>query len=71
MWSSRQVTARATCVLAPNPGVMTLDGTNTWVLQGRGSDEMVIVDPGPEEDDEHIDLIAGLGKIPLVNMFLQ
>ena len=44
---------------------MTLDGTNTWVLRGQGSDEMVIVDPGPE-DDEHLDRIAELGKIPLV-----
>src|SRR6201991_2189243 len=44
---------------------MTLDGTNTWVLQGPGSDEMVIVDPGPE-DDEHIDRIADLGRIALV-----
>src|SRR5689334_22178651 len=44
---------------------MTLDGTNTWVLRGPGSDEMVVVDPGPE-DDEHIARIAELGKIPLV-----
>lgn len=29
-------------VLAPNPGVMTLDGTNTWVLPGG-----IVVDPGP------------------------
>jgi glyoxylase-like metal-dependent hydrolase (beta-lactamase superfamily II) len=44
---------------------MTLDGTNTWVLRGPGSDEMVVVDPGPE-DDEHIARIAELGKIALV-----
>jgi glyoxylase-like metal-dependent hydrolase (beta-lactamase superfamily II) len=44
---------------------MTLDGTNTWVLRGPGSDEMVIVDPGPD-DDEHIGRLAELGKIPLV-----
>ena len=30
-WGSRRVTERAECILAPNPGVMTLDGTNTWV----------------------------------------
>jgi glyoxylase-like metal-dependent hydrolase (beta-lactamase superfamily II) len=62
----RPVTETASVLLCENPGLLTLDGTNTWVLQGRGSDEMVIVDPGPEENDEHIDLIAGLGKISLV-----
>ena len=61
----RPVTETASVLLCDNPGLLTLDGTNTWVLRGRGSDEMVIVDPGPE-DDEHIDRIAGLGKIPLV-----
>jgi glyoxylase-like metal-dependent hydrolase (beta-lactamase superfamily II) len=61
----RRVTDTASVLLCNNPGLMTLDGTNTWVLRGRGSDEMVIVDPGPD-DDEHIERIAGLGKIPLV-----
>ena len=44
------------------PGLMTLDGTNTWVLRGRGSDEIVIVDPGPD-DDAHIERVAALGRI--------
>jgi glyoxylase-like metal-dependent hydrolase (beta-lactamase superfamily II) len=52
-------------LLCNNPNIMTLDGTNTWVLRGPGSDEMVIVDPGPD-DDEHIGRLAELGKIPLV-----
>jgi len=52
-------------LLCDNPGLMTLDGTNTWVLRGRGSDEIVIVDPGPD-DEEHIARIAGLGAISLV-----
>ncbi|WP_300679940.1 MBL fold metallo-hydrolase [Nocardioides sp.] len=33
------------CVLAANPGIMTLDGTNTWVL--RSGERSVVVDPGP------------------------
>ena len=61
----RRVTATASVLLCDNPGIMTLDGTNTWVLQGPGSDERVIVDPGPD-DDAHIERIAALGKIPLV-----
>jgi glyoxylase-like metal-dependent hydrolase (beta-lactamase superfamily II) len=61
----RPVTETASVLLCNNPGLMTLDGTNTWVLRGAGSDEMVIVDPGPE-DDEHIAKLAELGKIPLV-----
>ena len=61
----RPVTETASVLLCNNPGLMTLDGTNTWVLRGPGSDEMVVVDPGPE-DDEHIARIAELGKIALV-----
>lgn len=61
----RPVTDAASVLLCDNPGIMTLEGTNTWVLQGPGSDERVIVDPGPD-DDAHIDRIAALGKIPLV-----
>ncbi len=49
----RPVTDTASVLLANNPGLMTLDGTNTWVLRGPGSDEVVVVDPGPD-DDEHI-----------------
>jgi glyoxylase-like metal-dependent hydrolase (beta-lactamase superfamily II) len=61
----RRVTDTASVLLCDNPGMLTLDGTNTWVLQGPGSDEMVVVDPGPD-DDEHIERIASLGKISLV-----
>lgn len=61
----RRVTDTASVLLCDNPGDLTLDGTNTWVLQGPGSDEYVIVDPGPD-DGAHIDRIAALGRIPLV-----
>jgi glyoxylase-like metal-dependent hydrolase (beta-lactamase superfamily II) len=52
-WTSGAVTDRAWCVLAGNPGPMTLDGTNTWVLREPGSDTAVVVDPGPD-DAEHL-----------------
>lgn len=61
----RPVTETASVLLADNPGLMTLEGTNTWVLRGPGSDELVIVDPGPDAD-EHITRIAELGRIALV-----
>ncbi len=48
-----QATPRARCVLAPNPGPMTLDGTNTWVLAEPGSSLAVVVDPGPA-DENHL-----------------
>ena len=46
-WQSGAVSERAYCLLAPNPGPMTLEGTNTWVLLEPGSTEAVVVDPGP------------------------
>lgn len=46
-WSGGQATAHARCVLAPNPSVMTLDGTNTWLVGDRERGEFVIIDPGP------------------------
>ncbi|OBI98566.1 MBL fold metallo-hydrolase [Mycobacterium asiaticum] len=61
----RPVTDTASVLLADNPGLMTLEGTNTWVLRGPRSDELVIVDPGPD-DDEHIARVAALGRITLV-----
>ncbi len=59
------MTETASVLLADNPGLMTLDGTNTWVLRGARSDELVIVYPGPD-DDEHIARVAGLGRVALV-----
>ncbi|MFV0464339.1 MAG: MBL fold metallo-hydrolase [Nostocoides sp.] len=52
-WSSGPVTPRTTCVLAPNPGPMTLDGTNTWLVAEPGSDQAIIIDPGPL-DENHL-----------------
>ena len=51
-----------TLVRADNPGPMTLDGTNTYVLQGR--DGVVVVDPGPL-DEEHLRRVAGHGDVQL------
>ena len=44
-------------ILAPNPGVMTGPGTNTYVV---GIDEIVVIDPGID-DEGHLDAIVGCG----------
>jgi glyoxylase-like metal-dependent hydrolase (beta-lactamase superfamily II) len=43
----------ATVVLAANAGPMTLDGTNTWLLQAPGESQTLVVDPGPD-DEAHL-----------------
>lgn len=55
-WHAGPVTPRATAVLAPNPGLMTLDGTNTWLLAEPGADRGIVVDPGPD-DPGHCDAV--------------
>jgi len=61
----RRVTASAGVVLAPNPGPMTLDGTNTWVLRAPGSERAVVVDPGPLHET-HLAEVAALGPVDVV-----
>ncbi|GAB2773350.1 MBL fold metallo-hydrolase [Streptomyces daliensis] len=51
-------TARATCVLAPNPSPMTLDGTNTWIVAEPDSDVAVVIDPGPLDEAHLKDVVA-------------
>jgi glyoxylase-like metal-dependent hydrolase (beta-lactamase superfamily II) len=46
------------CVLAPNANLMTLDGTNTWIL--RSGEQSIVVDPGPL-DEGHLDRVAAAG----------
>jgi glyoxylase-like metal-dependent hydrolase (beta-lactamase superfamily II) len=54
-------TDRARCVLAPNPGLMTLDGTNTWVVAEPGSATAVVVDPGPD-DEGHLRRVVAIAE---------
>ena len=63
-WAGGQVTPRALCVLCPNPGPMTLDGTNTWVLLEPGGTEALVVDPGPLHEAHLravVDAVAAVG----------
>ncbi|MEU4551644.1 MBL fold metallo-hydrolase [Micromonospora violae] len=50
---------------APNPGPMTLDGTNTWVLRAPAAEYAIVVDPGPA-DEGHLTRIAEHGPIGLI-----
>jgi glyoxylase-like metal-dependent hydrolase (beta-lactamase superfamily II) len=45
---------RVVRLLAPNPGVYTLEGTNTWVV---GANPSIVIDPGPDLE-EHLDTVA-------------
>jgi glyoxylase-like metal-dependent hydrolase (beta-lactamase superfamily II) len=65
-WHGGRFGERAQCVLAPNANVMTLDGTNTWVLREPGARRAVVVDPGPE-DRGHLDAVAeAAGEVAVV-----
>ncbi len=60
------VTDRASFVLADNPGFMTLEGTNTWILREPGATQSVVVDPGPLEEQHLQAVIAAAGPVGLV-----
>ncbi|MET0864654.1 MAG: MBL fold metallo-hydrolase [Nakamurella sp.] len=57
MIAPQRVTEVAEVILAPNPGPMTLDGTNSYLLSATGSRSKVIVDPGPD-DAGHLAALA-------------
>lgn len=80
--STVPVTPQASVVVQRNPGLMTLEGTNTWILRDPSSDRSIVVDPGQadEPDDsgpsgtpvdanatEHLErLIEAAGEVALV-----
>ncbi|MDQ0145122.1 MBL fold metallo-hydrolase [Pseudarthrobacter niigatensis] len=51
--------------LAPNPGPMSLDGTNSYLLRAPGQSAVVVVDPGPD-DEPHLQALAGAGVVELI-----
>ncbi len=61
----RTVTPFASVVLCQNPGMMELDGTNTWVLRAPGHPDCVVVDPGPRGHKKHVRTLAEQGNVVL------
>lgn len=76
------VTEQASLLLQRNPGLMTLEGTNTWILRDPSSPASIVIDPGQadESDDagpsgspvdanatEHLErLVEAAGEVALV-----
>ena len=58
-------TALTQFLLAPNPGPMSLEGTNSYVLRAPGSPAAVVVDPGPL-DETHLQALAAAGPVDLI-----
>jgi glyoxylase-like metal-dependent hydrolase (beta-lactamase superfamily II) len=53
-----RLSPRVRRVLAPNPNLFTGPGTNTYLI---GSDDIAVIDPGPDDHEEHIDAVAAAG----------
>ena len=60
-WEGGAFGERGRCVLAPNANMMTLDGTNTWVLREPDARRSIVVDPGPSILT-HLDAVASYAE---------
>lgn len=58
-------TSQVTRVLAPNPGPMSLEGTNSLVIRAPGHGRTVVVDPGPD-DAVHLDTLRAIAEVELI-----
>jgi glyoxylase-like metal-dependent hydrolase (beta-lactamase superfamily II) len=57
---------QVTRILAPNPSVHTLEGTNTWIVGTRDGGPTVVIDPGPD-DVGHLEEVArAAGRVAAV-----
>ncbi|HZD78643.1 MAG TPA: MBL fold metallo-hydrolase [Actinomycetota bacterium] len=54
---------RVVRVLAPNPGLRELDGTNTWVV---GRWPAAVIDPGPDDAGHLTEVVRAAGRVSLV-----
>jgi glyoxylase-like metal-dependent hydrolase (beta-lactamase superfamily II) len=65
-WTGGSFGEVAECVLAPNANIMTLDGTNTWVLRAPGAARSVVIDPGPPDPGHLAAVEAAAGPVGIV-----
>lgn len=61
----RESSALTRSLRANNPGPMTLDGTNSYILSAAGSESVVVVDPGPLLED-HLATLTEFGIVELI-----
>jgi glyoxylase-like metal-dependent hydrolase (beta-lactamase superfamily II) len=68
--SSLRVASYLRGLLAPNPGPMTLEGTNTWIV-GDPAGRVLVVDPGPLIEEHWRSVLAacpaGLSAVVLTH----
>jgi glyoxylase-like metal-dependent hydrolase (beta-lactamase superfamily II) len=50
-------------ILAPNPSVFTLEGTNTWVV---GAAPALVIDPGPDEALHLREIVRTAGEVAVI-----
>lgn len=55
---------KITRVLAPNPGLFTGRGTNSWVVASDG--KVAVIDPGPNLPDHRSELLEAVGRQEVV-----
>ncbi len=50
-------------VLAPNPGIRELEGTNTWIV---GEAPAIVIDPGPDDEGHLRDVAREAGNVAAI-----
>jgi glyoxylase-like metal-dependent hydrolase (beta-lactamase superfamily II) len=50
-------------VLAPNPGIRELEGTNTWVV---GDPPAIVIDPGPDDEVHVREIVRAAGAVGVI-----
>jgi glyoxylase-like metal-dependent hydrolase (beta-lactamase superfamily II) len=50
-------------VLAPNPGLRELEGTNTWVV---GRWPAIVIDPGPDDPGHLAEVLEAAGRVDVI-----